>query len=280
MSVTLIPKKPDLRLGPHRLTFADHTWVMDVINLSPESRNPQSVAAGVEEAVAMARQYRAMGAGLIDLGGQSSHYDNPTLDAEEELARLLPAVAALVEEGFVVSVDTWKADVARAALEAGAHLINDTGGLTDPAMRQVIREYEAAVVVVYLEGDNPHQVGAIDTSEGKPDRTAQALDRKLRELAAEGIDRVVIDPGIALNYRGDYGAYTRLQLEVIRAGAQFHRLGKPLLLPIPRKKEDHRVAAYISLALEYGADLIRVHDVAMACDLVELLGRRAPELAP
>ncbi|HKX76236.1 MAG TPA: dihydropteroate synthase [Acidimicrobiia bacterium] len=276
MSLALIPHKPDLQLGPHLLTFADHTWVMAVINLSPESRNPQSVASGVREAVTMARRYREMGAGLIDLGGQSSHYESPTLESEVELARLLPAVTALVDDGFVVSVDTWKPDVARAALDAGAHLINDTGGLTHPEMRNVIREFQAAAVVVYVEGDNPHQVAGIDTAEGKPARTALALEGRLKALAAEGIERVVVDPGIALNYRSDYEAYTRLQLEVIRSSAAFHRLGKPLLLPIPRKREDHRVAAYISLALEHGADLIRVHDVAMACDLVELFGRGAP----
>ena len=260
------------------MPFADHTWVMAVINLSPESRNPQSVAEGVEEAVRMARRYRGMGAGLIDLGGQSSHYENPTLTAEEETRRLLPAVHALVGEGFIVSVDTWKVEVAEAALRAGAHLINDTGGLTDPEMHRLIREAKAAAVLVYVEGDNPHQVGEIDTGDDKPARTAQALERKLKDLAAAGIEEVVIDPGIAFNYRSDYEAYTRLQLDVIRASGDFHRLGKPLLLPIPRKKEDHRVAAYITLALEHGADLIRVHDVAMACDLVDLFGRRAPEL--
>jgi dihydropteroate synthase len=97
----------------------------------------------------------------------------------------------------------------------------------------------------------------------------------LEELAAEGIENVVLDPGIALNYRGDYRAYTRLQMEVIRESAELHELGKPVLIPIPRKAEDHRVMAYITLALEYGADIIRVHDVEEATDLVSLFGRTA-----
>ncbi|MBW3666726.1 MAG: hypothetical protein KY394_03925, partial [Actinobacteria bacterium] len=81
------------------------------------------------------------------------------------------------------------------------------------------------------------------------------------------------DPGIALNYRGDYEAYTRMQLQVISGARRLHDLGHPLLIPIPRKRDAHRVAAFIALALEQEADIIRAHDVAMACDLVELFGR-------
>jgi dihydropteroate synthase len=102
------------------------------------------------------------------------------------------------------------------------------------------------------------------------------LGARLDQLAAEGIDQVIIDPGIALNYPSDYQAYTRLQLEVIRESAHLHELGRPVLIPIPRKREHQRVMAIIALALEYQADLIRVHDVAAACDLVELFGRVAP----
>ena len=84
---------------------------------------------------------------------------------------------------------------------------------------------------------------------------------------------MIIDPGIALNYRSDYQAYTTMQLEVIADTSELRSLGKPILIPIPRKRDGHRVAAYISLALEHRADIIRVHDVAMACDLARLFGR-------
>ena len=248
---------------------------MGVINLSPESKNQHTVAHTPEEAVAMARRYRDWGAAIIDLGGQSSHFDNPTIESAREKARLLPTIAALVEDGFLVSVDTWKADVAAAALASGAHLINDTGGLTDPAMRRVIAAAGASAVAVYTEGAHPHDVDGVDTRGGKAARTARVFQERLRDLAAEGITEVVLDPGIALNYRGDYEAYTRMQMEVIRESAELHQLGRPVLIPIPRKKEDHRVMAYITLALEYRADLIRVHDVEAACDLVALFGRRA-----
>lgn len=271
--------KAPLQLGDRRLEFGGVTYVMGVINLSPESKNAHTVATSLDEAVALARRYRQWGATIIDLGGQSSHYDNPTIDASLELARLLPVVDALLADGFLVSVDTWKPEVAMGASHRGVHLINDTGGLTDPEMRKVMAFSPAAAVAVYVEGAHPHDVGTIDTGPQKAARTADIFRQRLKDLAADGIENVVLDPGIALNYRGDYQAYTRLQMEVIRESASLHELGKPVLIPIPRKSEDHRVMAYITLALEYGADFIRVHDVEEATDLVSLFGRTAPPVS-
>lgn len=271
--MTRVVAKEPLHLGGVDLEFGEVTYVMGVINLSPESKNTHTIAAGVDEAVALARRYRQWGATIIDLGGQSSHYDNPTIDSSLELERLLPVVDALLADGFLVSVDTWKPDVAREASQRGVQMINDTGGLVDPEMRKVVAASKAAAVAVYVEGDHPHDVGAIDTGPRKAARTAEVFRLRLEELAAEGIHNVVLDPGIALNYRGDYQAYTKLQMEVIRESASLHELGKPLLIPVPRKAEDHRVMAYITLALEYGADFIRVHDVEEAADLVALFGR-------
>lgn len=246
---------------------------MAVINLSPESRNLHTVAADAGQARAMAFRYRDWGASVIDLGGQSSHYENPTISVEEELARLIPVATTLVSDGFVLSVDTWKPEVAAACLKEGVAIVNDTGGLKDPAMVEVLASYSAAAIAVYVEGDNPHAVGVADTGQGKAQRTAEVFRRRLIDLEQAGIKDVIIDPGIALNYRGDYEAYTRLQLEVIRESRFLHELGRPVLIPIPRKKELHRAMAYVALALEYQADMIRVHDVKAACDLARLFGR-------
>jgi dihydropteroate synthase len=262
-----------LRLGERVLPLGGVTHVMGVINVSPESKNVHTVAPTVAEAVHMARAYRDLGASIIDLGGQSSHYDNPTIAAAEEISRVVPAIAALVAEGHLVSIDTWKPDVAQAAVEAGAVMVNDTGGLADPEMRRVVAGAGVAAVAVHVEGANPHEVGEVEVRPDKAASTARGFAGLLDELAAAGVDNVVLDPGIALNYRGDYQAYTRLQIEVIQGLSHIRALGRPVLVPIPRKAEEHRVAAYITLALEHGADLIRVHDVAMACDLGRLFGR-------
>lgn len=246
---------------------------MGVINVSPDSKNTHTVARSVDEALTMADRYRQWGATLIDLGGQSSHLDNPTIETADEVARVVPTVEALAAEGHPVAIDTWKPEVAEAAVEAGAVIINDTGGLADPDMREIVRRTGVAVVAVHVEGSNPHDVGEVEIRDDKAAHTADGFRTLLGELATDGIHNVILDPGIALNYRGNYEAYSRMQLQVIAGSDHLHVLGRPVLIPIPRKRDGHRLAVYIGLAVEHEADIIRAHDAAMACDLVRLFGR-------
>lgn len=268
---------PDyLDLGTRSLPLGGVTHVMGVVNVSPDSKNTHTVARSVDEALTMADRYRQWGASLIDLGGQSSHIDNPTIAAADEISRIVPAVEALSGDGHLVAIDTWKPEVAQAAVDAGAVIINDTGGLADSEMRGVVARNQVAAIAVHVEGDNPHAVGEVEIRADKAERTADGFRSLLADLADDGIDNVIIDPGIALNYRGDYEAYSTMQLQVIAGSRYLHALGRPVLIPIPRKRDGHRLAVYIGLSLEHEADIIRVHDVAMACDLVRLFGRTPP----
>lgn len=269
--------RDQMQVGDHILRFEETTHIMGVINLSPESNNPQTVAADADEAIRLANRYRAWGADLIDVGGQSSHFDTPTIAADAEAARVIPAIEALAADGFIVSIDTWKPIVAEVAIKAGAVLINDTGGLSDPEMRRVVVDSAAGVIVVHVDGDHPHAVGEVELRDDKAQATAAGFRSLLEELGPEVARRTILDPGIAINYRGDYLAYTRLQMEVIRSSHYLTSLRRPLLIPIPRKRDIHWVSAYIALALENRADIIRVHDVAVAASLVRLWGRKVGE---
>lgn len=264
-----------LELGPHRLPLGDVTHVMGVINVSPDSRNTYTVARSVDEALLMADRYRSWGATLIDLGGQSSHLDNVTIEPVDEISRVVPVIESLCSEDHIVSIDTWKPEVAAAAIDAGAVIVNDTGGLANPEMREVVAGTGVAVVAVHIEGEHPHAVDEVEIRDDKAERTAEGMRHLLDELAHAGIHNVIVDPGIALNYRGDYEAYSRMQLRVIAGSGYLQSLGRPVLMPIPRKRDGHRAAVYIGMAIEHEADIIRVHDVAMACDLVRLFGRTA-----
>ena len=264
----------DVKAGRHVLTFGDVTHVMGVINVSPESKNPHTIATTPSAALDLARRYRSWGADLVDVGGQSSHIDNPTIGVDEETTRLVPVVEALTADGFLVSVDTWKPAVAEAAVAAGAAIVNDTGGFRSAEMQRVVAEADAAVVAVHVDGPHPHAVGEVELGENKAQVTAGRFQEILDGLDASLAERVIIDPGIAINYRGDYDAYTRLQLDVIRHSNVFAALRRPLLVPIPRKRDIHWVSAYIAMALEYGADMIRVHDVSIAAALARLWDRQ------
>ncbi|MEY3362352.1 MAG: hypothetical protein RL531_2071 [Actinomycetota bacterium] len=268
----MTPQQEPARPGP---VFApDVTHVMAVVNLSPESRVRQAVVDSPRAALDRARWARDLGASIIDLGAQSSHFENRELTPEEELDRLLPALDLLVADGFVVSVDSWKPEVSRVAVAHGAAIVNDTGGMQQAAMRDVVRESGAWCVAMHIEGDNPLSVEMRELDGDRPAAVAAGLARLVRALADDGIPNVIVDPGLSINYRSDYARYGQLQLETIRRMAELRATGAPVLLPVPRKAEDHRMHAYLVLSIEYGADVIRVHDVEAACDLVPLLGRR------
>lgn len=263
--------------GPEALLeFApDVTHVMAVVNLSPESRVTRSVVQTPSEALTRARQYREFGASIIDLGAQSSHFENEALTPAAEIERLVPALDLLVADGFVVSVDTWKPAVAAAAVAAGAAIVNDTGGLTDPAMVAVVRAAGVGAVAMYIEGANPLEVGERSLADDAPEVVAAGLVARVAGLRAAGArGLLLVDPGLSINYRSDYEAYGRFQLATIRSLAALRAAGAPVLIPVPRKALTHRMHAYLTLSIEYGADVVRVHDVEAACDLVTLLGRR------
>lgn len=263
----------EMKAGDHVLGFGDVTYVVGVVNLSPESKNLHTVASGLEEARSLADRYRQWGADVIEVGGQSSHFDNQTIAVTEEIDRIAPVTRALAEEGFVVAVDTWKPPVAEAALDAGAALINDTSGLGTTEMRELLAVSRCGVIAVHVDGDHPHDVGAVQGSDDPAARVGDRFRQLMAEIGADLQSRVIVDPGIAINYRGDYVAYTRHQLQVMRDLGALAGLGRPVLVPIPRKASIHWVAAYITMALENAADLIRVHDVSVAAELVRLWGR-------
>ena len=251
------------------------THVMAVVNLSPESRVAHSVVGSPAEALQRAREYRTLGASIIDLGAQSSHFENTPITPAEEIERMLPALELLVADGFIVSVDTWKPEVAEAAVAAGAAMVNDTGGLQDPAMVELVRDSGAGAVAMHIEGANPLEVGYRALEAGRPELVADGLRSRVMELRAAGVTGpLLVDPGLSINYRSDYEAYGQLQLATIRAMEALRITGEPVLIPVPRKAVTHRMHAYLTLSIEYGADVLRVHDVEAACDLVTLLGRR------
>jgi dihydropteroate synthase len=254
---------------------ADVTHVMAVVNLSPESRVRHSVVDSPAAALTRAREHRDLGASIIDLGAQSSHFENRELEPAEELDRLLPALDLLVADGFLVSVDTWKPEVARAAVDAGAAIVNDTGGLVHPEMVDLVRDSGVGAVVMHIEGEHPLAVGNRDLDRDRPTAVAALLARRVEHLREAGVvGTLLVDPGLSINYRSDYAEYGRLQLRTIRALGDLRVAGAPILVPVPRKADTHRMLAYLTLSIEYGADVLRVHDVAAACDLVGLLGRR------
>lgn len=245
------------------LQWGKRTYVMGVINITPDSFSGDGLAGNPAAALEQAVRFEGEGADFIDIGAESTRPGHEAISEEEELARLLPALEAIAARVSIpISVDTWKSGVARAALQSGASIVNDVWGLkADPEIAGVASEFHAGVVLMHNQ--RGHRYGDLlgDILASLRDSIDSAL------VAGVASDRVIIDPGIGFGKTADHN------LEVLRELGQFKRLGLPVLVGTSRKSTigrlldlppDQRVegtAATVALAIANGADVVRVHDV-------------------
>ncbi len=240
--------------------------IMGILNLTPDSFYDGGRYLKVEKAVARAREMRAEGADIIDIGGASSRPNSLMIDEEEEMNRILPVLEKLAGEDIIISVDTFRANVARASLEKGAHIINDIGRLQlDPSLMAVLADYQAPVVLMH----NRMQFNQNRSYEDLISEIIVELQESIAqaERAGLGKEKIIIDPGIGFGKNLDEN---RL---IIKRLWEFKSLGRPLLLGASRKtfigqtlglEVDERLEgslAVVALGVVNGADIIRVHDV-------------------
>ena len=262
--------------------------LMGVLNASPESFSDGPDMATPDRRMARAAELLEQGADLVDVGGESGVTDRAPLDPDEETARILPLVSELVAGGVVVSVDTWKAPVARAALEAGAHLINDVSGLADPEIAAHCARFGAGLVVMHTRArPKVKEFPAYDDVAGDVRRF---LEQRSDEAVGRGVhpESVVLDPG------PDFAKTPAQTVEVLRRLGDLTELGRPLLLAVSRKDfvgaltgraPRGRLAgtlAAIGEGVDAGASIVRVHDVAAVRDYLAVRAalRGAPPVDP
>lgn len=273
-----------IQAGGHRLEFGARTLIMGVVNTTPDSFSGDGIHGDVSSALAQAEAMAEAGADIIDVGGESTRPNSTPVPADEELRRVLPVIEAITARVAVpVSIDTRKADVAAAALDAGAAIVNDIWGLReDPAMAAAVsRHPDCAVVVMHnhngVEYDN--LLGDV----------CGALRESLAIAWEAGIaaERLIVDPGFGF-------AKTPAQnLELVRRLNELRVLGRPVLVGLSRKSTigvltgdapaGDRVEgglALAALAIHGGADIMRTHDVAAtkrAAQVADAVVRGTPQ---
>lgn len=247
------------------LALGGDPCIVGILNLTPDSFSDGGKFFDREEGLAQARLMVNEGAAMIDIGGQSTRPGHVEITSEEEIARTIPVIKALVTELNVpLSIDTYKPAVARAALEAGAHVLNDIHGLQrDPGMATLAAEYGCPVIVMH------NDESFVETPGDTMEKMTSFLERSMEIATSAGVskDIIIFDPGIGF-------AKTREQnLEILARLAELHLFGCPLLLGASRKSvigltldlpSDDRLEgtlATTALAVWHGVDLIRVHDV-------------------
>ena len=265
---------PDLARGGAAMpTWGQRTYIMGVINLTPDSFSGDGVGDDIDAAVALARRMEAEGADLIDVGAESTRPGSAPISAAVEAARLLPALAAICRAvGIPVSVDTYKARVAQQAIAAGAAMVNDVwGGLADPQMAPTAARAGVPIVLMHNQREAQYDCLVAEVCAG--------LRRSIAIARAAGVadDKIIVDPGIGFGKTADHN------LELLRRLPEIKALGFPLLLGVSRKSTigriinlpagdlpaddppaDDRVegtAAAVALGIAGGADLVRVHEV-------------------
>jgi dihydropteroate synthase len=262
--------------------------LMGIVNATPDSFSDRQGAKSVDELAALAHELAGAGAAIVDVGGESGRTDREAVSMEEEIERVAPLVERLAADGLTVSVDTWRAPVARAALAAGAAMVNDVSALSDPGVADACAAADAWLVITHtrlppkVKGFPAHDDVVADVIELLGERAAEA---ERRGVARE---RLVFDPGI------DLGKTPAESIELLRRLPELAALGGPLLVAVSRKDfvgaltgrspaaRDAGTLAAVDRAVEGGAAILRVHDVAAVRDYLlvraALRGGAEPEL--
>lgn len=250
----------------------EKTRIMGIINVTPDSFSDGGTFFDPTDAVEQGMQLAAAGADCLDVGGESTRPGADPVSAEEEIRRTLPVVRGLVKAASIpVSIDTTKADVAEAALEAGATIINDVSGFrADKRMIEVLRTSRAGAIAMHMRG-TPQTMQKMTAYDDLVGEVLDMFQSTLHWFEETGIDpeRLMFDPGIG------FGKTAEQNLDLIAATPRFRELGRPLLLGPSRKSFIGRMlgvespservwgtAGICACGALLGADVLRIHDVA------------------
>ncbi len=253
------------------LDFSKKTYIMGVLNVTPDSFSDGGLFFSEKKAIEHVLRLVDEGADIIDIGGESTRPGSEPVSVEEEIRRTIPVIKAISREIKVpISIDTYKSEVAKHALDAGASIVNDISGLRfDPDMPKVVSEYKVPVIIMHIKG-RPKDMQQNPQYEALIPEIMDYLRISIRLAAKFGIpdDKIIIDPGIG------FGKTFEHNLEIIKNLKEFTLLGKPVAVGVSRKAFIGKIlgdvppserlegtASAVAISIFNGANIIRVHDV-------------------
>lgn len=254
--------------------------LMGILNLAPDSFYAASSYPEIDQAIARGLELAAQGADWIDVGGESTRPGSRSVDATEELARVVPVVRGLAQTGTcAISVDTSKPSVAEACLKAGATMINDITGFVHPQMQDLAASSDAALCVMHMQGTPQTMQRNPTYPDGVIDTILRWFDQQVTLLIRAGVKQknIFLDPGIG------FGKTVAHNVEILQNLPRFMAMGYPLLLGVSRKSFMSKILdqppaellpatlAVNTLAIRSGVDIIRVHDVAEHRAVIDLM---------
>ncbi len=283
----MTPPTRRLATSDGALELGRRPLLMGIVNATPDSFSDDGRHQTLDERVELARSLLAQGAELIDIGGESGVTNRPAVSAAEEIARVVPLIERVAGElGARVSVDTYKPEVARAAVAAGASIVNDVSGLRDPALADVCAETGAGLVIMHTIAP-PKQRHHDRSLDGRiVGDVRRFLAGRIEVALARGVafEQLLLDPG------PDFSKTPAQSIQVLAALAQLHALERPILLAVSRKDfvgaltgrgPRERLAgtlAAVGEGVDAGAHVLRLHDIAAAADFLTVRAALRGEL--
>ncbi len=274
---TFFNKKATLNAGG-KLIDLSSPKVMGIINLTPDSFYTDSRKQDIPAVLSQAEKMLTEGATFLDLGAYSSRPGAEDISIQQEMDRLLPAVEAIAQKfpGAVLSIDTFRSQVAEAAVQAGAHIINDiSGGELDADMFATVAKLQVPYILMHMKGTPQNMVQQADY-ENVFDEVFDYFTNKYYQLKQLGVKDVIVDPGFGFAKRSEHS------YELMRRLQEFNRLQLPILVGISRKRMIYNVlnntaedalngtTVLNTIALTKGANILRVHDVKEAVEAVKI----------
>jgi dihydropteroate synthase len=283
---TVSAPRVSLRTSAGTYLLGERPWLMGIVNATPDSFSDAGLRSTLGDRVALAAELIEAGADLIDIGGESGVTNHPPVPVEEEIERVVPVIERVADElGALVSVDTYKPAVARAAVAAGAAIVNDVSGLRDPELADVCAQTGAGLVLMHTRAA-PKEKLLDPALDGRVAADVEAfLEQRIRLAVGRGVafEQLVLDPG------PDFGKTPAQTVEVLQALPALHALGRPVLLAVSRKDfigaitrrpPRARLAgtlAAVAHGVDAGAHILRVHDVADVADFLAVRAALAGE---
>jgi dihydropteroate synthase len=268
-----------LRAGTHELKLGERPLLMGIVNASPDSFSDAGRYPDLNRRVQLARELAAQGADILDVGGESASTNSPAVSAQEEIERVAPLIERILAEGeLLVSVDTYKPEVARAAIAAGAGIVNDVSGLRDPELAAICAQTGAALVVMHTRAAPKQRLQDPDLYGDVTSDVLKLLGERVELAVRLGVQReqLIVDPG------PDFAKTPAQTIDVLSHAERLHELGLPLLMALSRKDfigaltrraPRERLAgtlAAVAHGADAGAHIFRVHDVAAASDFLRV----------
>ena len=270
------------KFGEKEYDLSSRTYIMGILNVTPDSFSDGGKYLDVEQAVAQGLKLSEDGADFIDVGGESTRPGSDPVMVEEEIRRVVPVINALAKKANIpISIDTYKSDAANAALQAGAVIVNDISALTfDAEMASVVVKHRASIILMHMKGA-PKTMQENPVYENVTNEVKQFLIERLFAAKEAGIEQMIIDPGIGFGKKFEHN------IQLLRELKSFTSCGYPLLvgpsrkaflgaiLKLPTNERIEGTSAVVTSAVLNGANIIRVHDVkemkrvAMVADVLK-----------